>query len=336
MQYFSIQVEIRRKNCYNCRMKQFISHQSALEYWRRCRELPEGSDNRRRKDTLPEKTSKIELSALLGFIMPVHILARKQGDQRIPDIVTQHVFRGETPAGCFMNAGNGLMASSPEFCFLQMAGQLTLVKLIELGYELCGVYSLPNACDENVPERGFYNRQPLTSIKKLKAFLDSMPGVKGRKKAMRALRYLRDGSASPMETKLAIVLILPYMLGGYGFCLPEMNKRIDIPKASREFFSKDYYVCDLFWPDEKIAVEYDSDQQHTGSNRIANDSIRRNALGMEGIRVVSVTKPQLYDSTGLEGVARTIAGYMGRRLFSKKSDFPDRHYELRKQLLRGS
>ncbi|MCL1895345.1 MAG: hypothetical protein FWG03_02225 [Clostridiales bacterium] len=142
-----------------------------------------------------------------------------------------------------MNAGNGLMVSSPEFCFLQMAGQLTLAKLIELGYELCGVYSMPNADDKNVPERGFYNRQPLTSIKKLKAFLDSMPGVKGRKKAMRALRYLRDGSASPMETKLAILLTLPYMLGGYGFSLPEMNKRIAYRVgADRKRFDKEECV----------------------------------------------------------------------------------------------
>ena len=314
-------------------MKQFVSHQSALEYWRRCRKLPEGSDNRRRKHALPDKPSQIEPSILLGFVLPAHIMTRKQGTQRVPDTTAQHVFRGETPAGCFMNAGNGLMVSSPEFCFLQMAGQLTLAKLLELGYELCGVYSMPNAYDKNVPKRGFYNRQPLTSIKKLKAFLDSMPGVKGRKKAMRALRYLRDGSASPMETKLAILLTLPYMLGGFGFSLPEMNKRIDVPKALMGHFRKGYYVCDLFWPDERIAVEYDSDQQHTGSERIANDSIKKNALAMAGVRVVTVTKLQLYRSAELEKAARTIAGYMGRRLFSRKSDFPAMHLELREQML---
>ncbi|MCL1895041.1 MAG: hypothetical protein FWG03_00685 [Clostridiales bacterium] len=225
------------------------------------------------------------------------------------------------------------MVSSPEFCFLQMASQLTVVKLIELGYELCGVYSMPNASDKNVPIRGFHNRQPLTNIKKLKAFLESMPGVKGHKKAVRALRFVINGSASPMETKLAMFLTLPYMLGGYGFCLPEMNERIDIPKASRELFGKSYYVCDLFWPDEGIAVEYDSDQQHTGSTHITNDSIKRNALGKSDIRVVSVTKLQLRNRAGLEGVARTIADYMGRRLFSTKSNFDAMHNELQRQLL---
>jgi len=232
-----------------------------------------------------------------------------------------------------MNIGSGLMVTSPEFCFLQMASQLTLVRLIELGYELCGTYSMPPADDTNVPERGFYYRQPLTSMKKLKVFLESMPGYRGHKKAMRTLRFLQDGSASPMETKLVMFLTLPKMLGGYGFNVPELNKRIALSKTARKYFNKDYYACDLFWADGRIAVEYDSDQQHTGSDRIANDSKRRNILASTGIRVITVTKQQLYSSLELERAARTIASQMNRRLFSKKSNFYTVHQNLRKQLL---
>ena len=232
-----------------------------------------------------------------------------------------------------MNIGKRLMVSSPEFCFLQMAEILSLTELIELGYELCGVYSLPNHADQKVPKRGFYNREQLASTKNLELLLDSMPGVKGHRKAVRALRYLQDGSASPMETKLAMFLTLPYQLGGFGFVMPELNYRIDLTKNARKYFSKDYYVCDLFWPDERIAVEYDSDQYHTGADRIANDSRRRNALTAIGIRVVSVTKQQLFNRGELEEVARTISSHMGRRLFSKKSNFAAAHLELRIQLL---
>ncbi|MCL2488794.1 MAG: DUF559 domain-containing protein, partial [Oscillospiraceae bacterium] len=104
---------------------------------------------------------------------------------------------------------------------------------------------------------------------------------------------------------------------------------------ARKHFDKSYYVCDLFWPHENVAVEYDSDQQHTGSERIASDSKRRNALNSAGVRVVSVTKQQLYSHVELEGVARTIASHMGKRLFSKKNNFHARHQELRRQLLGG-
>jgi len=318
-------------------MKQFISHQSALEYWRKRRELPENSYDRRCRDTLPDGPFIIEPLGFAGFALPIHILIGNPNARRDSKKVKQHVFSGETPVGCFMNTGNGLMMSSPEFCFLQMADQLTLVMLIELGYELCGVYSLPIADDSDVPDRGFYNRKPLTCTSKLRVFLDSMPGCKGFKKAARALRYILDGSASPMETKLAIFLTLPYMLGGFGLRFPELNKRIVLSKTARKYFSKNYYVCDLFWPDENVAVEYDSDQHHTGSDRIASDSIRRNALSSAaGIRIVSVTKQQLYSRVELERAARTIAGHLNKRLFPVKINFYAIHQELRKQLLDNS
>jgi len=326
-------------------MKHFIGYQSALEYWRRCRSLPGSSANRRCKGALPKKPSKYDpqefsgqfpqeySGQFSGFTTPVHIVIGDRSARRGSKLVKQHLFSGETPIGCFMNIGNGLMMSSPEFCFFQMTGQLPLAKLIELGYELCGVYSIPREDDSSIPENGFYNRKPLTSVNKLKAFLETMPGVKGYNIAKRALRYMLDGSASPMETKLAIFLTLPFMLGGYGFKMPELNKRIVLSKTARRYFNKDYYVCDMFWPDERVAVEYDSDQQHTGSERIANDSKRRNALSSLGIRVVSVTKQQLYSSAELESAARTIAKKMNRRLFSRKSKFDAAHRELREQLL---
>jgi len=350
-------------------MKQFICHQSALEYWRRRRKLPESSADRRYRVALPNKPLEIELQALpsglskpepqtipnklskpkpqtipnklskhepkgfQGLSSPVHIMIGAQEARRVSRGVKQHVFSSETPVGCFINVGGGLMVSSPEFCFLQMAERLKLFRLIELGYELCGAYSIPVSGDQNVPERGFYNREPLTSINKLNAFLDGMPGAKGRQKAMRALRYMCDGSASPMETILAMFLTLPYNMGGFRFELPELNKRIVLTKTARKYFNKEYYVCDLFWSNKKIAVEYDSDQQHTGSDRIASDSKRRNVLDSSGIRVVSVTKQQLYSGAELERAARTIAKHMGRRLRIKESNFYAAHNELREQLL---
>ena len=313
-------------------MKHFISHQSALEYWRRSLKLPGESADRRCRVALPDKPTEIEPSTFSGFTLPAHIMIGDRCARQRSEIIKQHLFSGETPVGCFMNIGDGRMASSPEFCFLQMAEQFTLVELIELGYELCGGYSIPLEDDPEIPKNGFYNRRQLTSVNKLKGFLESMPGVKEYKKAKRAMRYMLDGAASPMETKLAIFLTLPFMLGGFGFNMPELNYRITLGKKARKNFNKDYYVCDMFWPDEKIGVEYDSDQQHTGSDRIARDSKRRNALNSIGIRVVTVTRQQLYSPVELESAAKTIAKYKKRQLFINKSRFDKAHQELRKQL----
>jgi len=128
-------------------------------------------------------------------------------------------------------------------------------------------------------------------------------------------------------------LTLPQKLGGYRFALPELNQRIALPKSIRKYFSKAYYACDLYWPDQKIAVEYDSDQFHTGSDRIANDSNKRNALASIGIQVVSVTRQQLYNSKELESVAQTVAKQMSRRLQLNRDSFLSTHRALRRELL---
>ncbi|MCL2529448.1 MAG: endonuclease domain-containing protein [Coriobacteriia bacterium] len=314
-------------------MKLFICHESALEYWRQRRALPENSADRRCRVVLPKGATPVASLALSGLEVPVHILLARPGNRRKPTIETQHVYSGETPIGSFMNVGEDFGVSSPEFCFLQMAERLTLIELVELGYELCGVYSLPLLGDKNVPKKGFYNRQALTSAKKLEAFLESTKGARGHKKAERALRYLLDGSASPMETKLAIFLTLPYKLGGFGFSPPKLNRQVKLVKSARKYFKKDYYVCDLFWPETKTAVEYDSDFCHTGSERIADDSNRRSALNLMGVNVVSVTRQQLFSPVGFEGVVRVISKHLEKRLRFEENSFAAEHRKLRNQLL---
>ena len=319
-------------------MKQFISHESALEYWRSRRKLPARRTDRRCKGELPVRPSKNTDMPLAfpGFLLPVHILIGDRSARMRSGIAKQHLFSSDTPIGCFMNIGDGLMMSSPGFCFLQLANSLSLIDLIELGYELCSEYSLPLADDPNAPETGFYKRAPLTSVIKLREFMENMPSAKGVDKAIHAIRFICDGSASPMETRLAMFLTLSKMFGGFGFDLPELNKRINLSKQASKVFGKDYYVCDIYWADTKTAVEYDSDQQHTGSDRIARDSIRRNTLASSGINVVTVTKQQLYSSIELTRAAQSIAKHMGRRLFSRKGNFYAKHHELRKQLLKYS
>jgi len=314
-------------------MKQFISHQSALEYWRRHRILPGSSAERRCKIVLPDRRVEIEPLLFSEFSIPIHVMIGDRIARHESKKVKQHIFGGKTPVGCFMSVEDKMVVSSPEFCFLQMAEQITMVKLIELGYELCSGYSIPNPDDAEVPDIGFYKRRPLTSVNKLSVFLENMSGFRGYKKVIRALRYILEGSASPMETKLAMFLTLPYMLGGFGFKMPELNRHIVLTKSARKNFNKDYYSCDMFWPDEKIAVEYDSDQQHTGSDRIANDSKRRNALNSLGIRVITITKQQLYSSLEMERAAKVIARHMKKRLFPSKNSFATANRELRKQLL---
>ena len=256
-------------------MELFIGHKSALEYWRltcagsAAQKSKQGDKTGSptpnkplyRNITLPESppdTSSLTPEGSWGLTLPLDIMLRNPSARRASQTTRQHVFRATLPTSSFVRATDDLKVSSPELCFLQMATELPLFKLIELAYELCGTYSLPaNATEAALPypnEKGFNTCLQLTSKKKLETFLNRMPGVKGRKNALRALRYVGDGSASPMETRLTMLLSLSFLLGGYGFPLPELNAHIIPAKTARRTASKTFYSCDLYWSEYDLAV----------------------------------------------------------------------------------
>jgi len=252
-----------------------------------------------------------------------------------------HVFSSPMPDGCFVDVGEGVYVASPEFIFILMARELDLVRLIELGYGLCGTYFQREdeslAASQSLSRRSLRDRPRLTSRKKLLAFISRMEGVPGKNRALRALRFMADGSASHMETKLTMLLALPNLLGGYALPMPELNAEVVPPKSVRKSLSQSAYFCDLYWREAEIAVEYDSDKHHLGSGDIAKDAIKRAALALSDTFVITLTKRQVYSSAELERVVRLIAKSIGYRLrYRECLKFTDTHQYLREVLLFSS
>ena len=75
-------------------------------------------------------------------------------------------------------------------------------------------------------------------VEDVDAFLDSVGKVNGKAKAKRALKYVIDGSLSPMETMVYMLLCLPVMLGGYGLPKPEMNSIIELDEEKSKEYNK--------------------------------------------------------------------------------------------------
>ena len=405
-------------------MEIIISNKSALEYWRYWRinknEKITDLESRPRKSMPDSVPNSAEICDVLptDLSYPLNILVGNQNAKWKSKIIKARVYTGPTPKGCFIRVSDRVAVCAPSFCFYQMACELPLIKLIELGFEFCGSYSLPvgerysyrpedempdesedemlgesedemlgesedkmpgepedemlgesedkmpgepedKMKDESKDKMKYANeslyRQPreykqprtygqpriygqpqLTNLKVIKSFTALMKGVNGQKKALRASRYIADGSASPMETKLFMLLTLPYNLGGYGLPAPELNKRIDIGnvvKRGSERYNKgsgkSYYVCDLFWPKAKFAVEYDSDSYHTGADRIARDSKKRFDLETLGIKLITVTSRQIRNIDEFENIAKLIAKRLHKRLWYKEPKFLMAKRELR-------
>lgn len=315
-------------------MSILIGYESALDYWRTVG--PEFLRDHKARQEATGRAQRVlaaqEKPRLLGgnrrpagCSLPVRALVKDARCRTSTSSVVTHIWPNP-PVRSFVDAGEGFLISTPEFCFLQMANRLTLGCLIQLGFELCGTYTLV--------EHGPAQRRdkPLTTVPKLKSFLDSASNTRGRNRALRGTRYLIEGSASPMETILTMLLCLPYNIGGYGLPHPMLNYRVDIPNRSRRLADRTYCSCDLCWPYENLVLEYDSALYHSDPQRRESDARRRNTLITLGFTVITVSSDQLMNSGAFNRLAHQVAKRLGKRLRYKDPHFTHTHCDLRDEL----
>ena len=251
---------------------------------------------------------------------PLDVLVADASRRRPSSRVRPHVLGAVLRRRWLDEQPDGTYVCGPELCFAQAATGLDDVGLVELGFELCGSYAL------GVPgvRPAAYGLEALTCTRRLARELASMRGnsrlMKGASRALSALRFVSDGSASPRETQQAMMFGLPPRLGGYGLGRPLLNYRLEVTGRAREMTDSPYYVCDAYWPDARLDVEYDSDAFHTGADRIARDTRRRNVLLAMGVTVVTITAAQMRDVHELDRVACVIARCLG---VGAPADAPD-------------
>ena len=214
---------------------------------------------------------------------------------------------------------SGIGVASPAFCYLQMAAKLSPPEAIRLGMELCGQHStLPFAPDMQPAFRlsdkevanGFVTRPALLRADELRNWL-SHAGYTHSRAAM-ASRYILDNARSPGESRLCILLCLPVKMGGYGFPRPLLNARIDLPSSSWAYAGTDHYICDLYYPENRLAIEYDGGY-HEDSRQRDSDSVRETLIKETGITVVRIDKRQLNNAGLFDMRAREIARLLGVR-----------------------
>jgi very-short-patch-repair endonuclease len=303
-----------------------------LEYWQDAEARRSLSSKKLRikkpPTHLPETKGFLE-KVSSQFALPLHVLVGSSNARKATQALHCHIYSEASPEGSFIEIAEGVSVCSPELCFVQMANELSLEKTIMLGFEFCGSYRLGNREDES---RGFRDDLPLTSVAKLKAYIEKVPSIKGKAQASRALQFVSDNSASPMETILTMLLTLPYRLGGYGFEMPILNHPIATVSFARNK-AKKLYRCDLFWPKQRIALEYDSEAYHANQSQMIKDAIRRNSLTAAGITLITVTKKQVNEVEKLRELAGMLEKLLGRRLNCRNEDFPVHQARLRASIL---
>jgi len=168
----------------------------------------------------------------------------------------------------------GLTAVNPVECWLQAAHTLSVRDLVVLA--------------DGLTRR----RDPLVFVDDVREVLAQAGGRRGVDRARTALDLAREGTDSPMETLLRLVLVEA------GLPCPVVNHPLKLPSGTVP------YYLDMAYPDAQVAVEYDGAIHVADAAHMRRDQARRRWIEDHGWRLITATAPDLADPSGLVGSVR--------------------------------
>lgn len=260
---------------------------------------------------------------------PLNLLVASPSGRRNSELKRCAVWSAPLPPGSVVRMARKVYAVTPEFLLLRLAVAMPLFPLLGVLYELCGSYATGLwGCETS-------NRcQPLTAHATLDSFLAKATGSLGIKPLRRVLPYLADGSGSPMETALVLLLCVPLRWGGYGLPLPLLNPELSFDAPLNSAGAPHRLFPDLFWPAHGVVLEYDGRPFHLGADAVQRDYRRANEFQAQGISIDVLTAREVFDIEQFDIAARRIARKLGVRLRAKSFDaqWRARRRQLRKEL----
>lgn len=184
----------------------------------------------------------------------------------------------------------------------RMERWLAVDRVIILAEELCGTY----ARDPLDPAGGTcaYGVARLANRDEIEEGLKIMTALPGSRLALRAIPYVEDESASPMETLHYMMESLPPRLSGLSIGRPKLNHRLDPGAKQRRVLSvKQGIRPDLYWEDYKIAVEHDGKEGHSTDRAWRSDRERVQDYQVFGVRVFPATHEDVRNVASLNSFA---------------------------------
>lgn len=259
------------------------------------------------------------IEAVLGFKIAetdsAHITVSEHGARFRNNGKKVHSCELALPAGA-VTTRKGRTVASPELLFLELAYKLSIHRLILLGLQLCShPPGLPS--------------EAITTKQKLNTFLAKTPGHRGHRKAIRAVKYVENGSASIMESLACMILGLPHTLGGYGLNGAVFNHEIKLKSEVRIRLGQSRCFTDLYYKQAKLVVEYESFAYHNSPSEQGKDMIRSSMLERQGIDVMHLSTIQLYDRDACRDFAYNLAARLGKRMQIRTKRFNEMHTLMR-------
>lgn len=319
-----------------------VGFRSALNFWRMMRvadltkdDLGGGALGARRLET--GDLARAGLAAC-GCEPPLDVVVPSVNARHCCELVRDHVWNGPIPPTGICRVDADIEVCSIPLVLVQLAAETQdVVGIMMLAYEMTGTYGLAPWRDSGFEER----IAPLTSVAELRDYAWSAKalGIRGATRAYEALSYVKDGSASPRETDLAILMALPRRKGGFGLGGFTLNEKTDLRGMARELLGRPTIRTDFHWKREKSAsdvmLEYESNECHLEPWEIARDTRRREALAAAGHRVHCITNEQMKDYDHLCNLMDSIASDLRIRRNKPSLAMESRRRELFERVVYG-
>lgn len=185
-----------------------------------------------------------------------------------------------------------------------------------------------------------WKRPPITSCEHLARMLeefrdlakDRSSGFRDGVIAGRALRLVREGSASPAESKANLLLCAGWRYGGESWGSPDLNREIVYSEEARRIAGAAYCYGDAVWSGAKNVVEVDGYGFHADDLGFRIVTGRNAALRSMGYNVIELTTFQLADLEQLDALLPVYAEQLGFPLQKRTPAFLRRRDALHREL----
>lgn len=306
-----------------------LSHQSAFELFRIAAENPSWEfshplTGRLHGCSMSAACERLDALGLAESLSkPVHLLVPRGKGGRAREGFVRHFLAETLPPRTIWNVSGEVNVVSPALCVVQIASVVPEVDAALAAFELCGTYCLVEKQDgsRGLVTRGF----PLLSGQRLERLVLRLAGTHGTKIARSILAYLLDGSESPMETAMAMMLTAPTRIGGMGFKGAVLNREIKTADGTKRI--------DLLWPEYNLGLEYQGVEAHEGWSRRIRDDRRRNAITAKGVTILPVYFQDLATSHLFDMLVGDIARIARIRIRISMRNFRYRQMLLRYKVL---
>ena len=154
----------------------YITYPSALQYW-----LTKNPKRPFKKINIREtlKPSAIEIRDIadaLDLTLPLSLMVADHGQHGRTSLCKYYTVPSNIAEGSFIRLNSEVSVASPEFCFLLAAKSCEIPRLVEIGNALCAAYYLRGSLVQET-------RDPLTSVAKIKHYLEKSSNCHGIKKS---------------------------------------------------------------------------------------------------------------------------------------------------------